>query len=135
MATLPTGGVDIGSGVEYRRFPSLTWSINQQTKRIDGYTDQLISVQQAANIILNTERFRWQIYQAFSGVLFHDLLGQDPGFVAAELKRRAKEALSMDDRILGISDFSYRVEADALVGSFRINTVYGLTDQVEVTVA
>lgn len=134
MATLPTGGIAINAGVEYRRYPSLTWSINRQTMRIDGYADQLAAVQQAADIILNTERFRWQIYQAFSGVLFHDLLGQDPGFVAAELKRRAKEALSMDDRILGISDFSYQVKGDALVGSFRINTVYGLTDQVEVTI-
>ena len=104
MATLPEGNGVISAGVEYRQLPSLTWSINKETNRIEGYADRLTAVAQAAEIIINTERFEWQIYRAFSGVRLDDLLGLESDFVAAELQRRIREALSMDNRISGISD-------------------------------
>lgn len=135
MATLPTGGIGLSDGVEYRQFPSRTWSINKETNRIDGYADRLSSVQQAAEIILNTTRFRWQIYKSFSGVRLHDLLGLESDFVGAELQRRIREALSMDDRIQGISNFSFSMDGDKMLANFRVNTVYGVTDPVEVTIS
>ena len=40
----------------------------------------------------------------------------------------------MDDRVRGISDFSYRVKVDSLTASLTVNTVYGDTQTtVEVT--
>ena len=85
-------------------------------------------------IILNVERFRWQIYRPYSGMQWNGLIGQDPGYVAAELQRRIQDALRMDDRVQGISDFSYTVSGDVLTASLTVNTVYGEVESgVEVT--
>ncbi len=133
MATLPEGNGVISAGVEYRQLPSLTWSINKETNRIEGYADRLTAVAQAAEIIINTERFEWQIYRAFSGVRLDDLLGLESDFVAAELQRRIREALSMDNRISGISDYAVTVDGDTMTVSFRVLTVYGETEPINFT--
>lgn len=135
MSTLPSSEMNLSAGIEYRQFPSRTWNINKETNRIEGDTDRLPSVQQAAEVILNVLRFRWQIYRSFSGSRFLDLMGQEAGFVAAELQRRIKEALSMDDRIQGITDFSFTTNVDSLTVQFRVLSVYGTTDPVEVTLS
>lgn len=136
MAVLPTGADTLVSGVTFEREPSLTWCIDQTAGRIKGTVDGLEAVRQAAEIILNTERFRWQIYQPYSGVELTALIGQDPGYVAAELQRRVREALAMDDRITGVSGFSYTINGDALRASMTVNSVYGDTElTVEVNVA
>ena len=133
MATLPEGNGVISAGVEYRQLPSLTWSINKETNRIEGYADRLTAVAQAAEIIINTERFEWQIYRAFSGVRLDDLLGLESDFIAAELQRRIREALSMDNRISGISDYAATVDGDTMTVSFRVLTVYGETEPINFT--
>lgn len=133
MVTLPEGNGVISAGVEYRQLPSLTWSINKETNRIEGYADRLTAVAQAAEIIINTERFEWQIYRAFSGVRLDDLLGLESDFVAAELQRRIREALSMDNRISGISDYAVTVDGDTMTVSFRVLTVYGETEPINFT--
>ena len=133
MATLPTSDINISS-VQFQTQPSLTWYINQDTQRIQGEITDLAAVTQAVDIILNVERFRWQIYQPYSGMQWQGLIGQDPGYVASELQRRITEALTMDDRVQGISDFTYSVSGNSLAASFTVNTVYGSTQStVEVT--
>lgn len=133
MATLPTSDINISS-VQFQTQPSLTWYINQDTKRIQGEITDLAAVTQAVDIILNVERFRWQIYQPYSGMQWQGLIGQDPGYVASELQRRITEALTIDDRVQGISDFTYSVSGNSLTASFTVNTVYGSTQStVEVT--
>ncbi len=69
------------------------------------------------------ERFRWQIYRPYSGIQWDGLIGQDPGYVASELRRRVTEALTMDDRVQGISDFSCAVRGEALSASVTVLTV------------
>ena len=91
---------------------------------------------QAVDVLLNVERFRWQIYRTYSGVQWEGLIGQDPGYVASELQRRITQALTMDDRVRGISNFSYSTNGNTLTASFTVNTVYGATQTtVEVNVA
>ena len=132
MPTLPEGGL---TGIQFTRQPSRTWYLDQTTGRIRGAADGLAAVRQAAEIILNVERFRWQIYQSYSGMQWDGLIGQDPGYVALELQRRITEALMMDDRVRGISEFSYAVSDDTLTASFTVQTVYGDTEtSVEVNV-
>lgn len=110
-----------------------TWYINQETKRIQGMTEGIDAVQQAITILLHVERFRWQIYHPDSGMQWSDLLGQDSGYVAVELQRRIKEALSMDDRIRDISGFSCQLQGDALTVVFTVQTIYGeLSMEMEV---
>ncbi len=133
-AVLPAGGTELAAGVRFEQQPSRTWYINRQTGRVQGEADNLAAVRQAVEIILNVERFRWQIYRPYSGMEWSGLIGQDPGYVASELQRRLRDALRMDDRVRGISDFSYRVKEDSLTASLTVNTVYGDTQTtVEVT--
>lgn len=136
MAVLPQSSVNLTNGVEFVQQPSKTWYIDKTSNRISGTVDGLAAVTQAVDIILNVERFRWQIYQPYSGTQWDGLLGQDPGYVASELQRRITVALTMDDRIRGISDFSYTASGNVLSASFTVNTVYGDTQTtVEVNVA
>jgi hypothetical protein plarl_13414 len=135
MATLPES-MDISVGVNFEQQPSQTWHIDKDANRIQGMTDGLEAVRQAVEIILNVERFRWQIYRPYSGMQWDGLIGQDPGYVASELKRRITDALTMDDRVKGISDFDYSINGNTLSASLVINTVYGDTQTtVEVNIA
>lgn len=135
MPTLPTASIDLSAGVSFVSQPSRTWYINKETNRIQGECDGWQSVRQAVEIILNVERFRWQIYSPYSGMQWEGLIGQDPGYVASELQRRITDALLMDDRVRGISDFSYTVEGNTLRASLTVNTVYGDTQtSVEVNI-
>lgn len=135
MAVLPQSSVNLTNGVEFVQQPSKTWYIDKTSNRISGTVDGLAAVTQAVDIILNVERFRWQIYQPYSGTQWDGLLGQDPGYVASELQRRITSALTMDDRVKGISNFSYTASGDILTASFTVNTVYGDTQTtVEVNV-
>ena len=133
MPTLPEG-LDI-YGLSSEQQPSRTWNINKTTNRIQGETNGQAAVRQAVDIILNVERFRWQIYRPYSGMQWDGLIGQDPGYVASELQRRMTEALLMDERVRGISDFIYSVSGNTLSASLTVNTVYGeMETGVEVNV-
>lgn len=125
MAVLPTGNLP---DVTFQQQPDLTWGIDKTTNRVRGIVTGWEAVRQAVEIILNVERFRWQIYRPYSGMQWNGLIGQDPGYVAAELQRRIQNALRMDDRVQGISDFSYTVSGDALTASLTVNTVYGAVE-------
>ena len=136
MATVPMGGGSLTNGVQLVQQPSRTWNINQDTGRIEGTTDGYDAVRQAIETILNVKRFRWQIYQPYSGVELQALIGQDVGYVAAELHRRARDALLMDDRVRRISNYTYAVEGDTLTASLTVETVYGSVDaEMEVNLA
>ena len=134
MATLPTSKIDISGELRAERQPSRTWRIVDN--RICGETDGWESVRQAVEIILNVERFRWQIYTPYSGMQWRGLIGQNPGYVTAELQRRFRESLTMDDRVKGISKFGYTVDVDTLSCSVTVNTIYGDVEaSVEVNIA
>lgn len=133
MAVLPTGNLP---DVTFQQQPDLTWGIDKTTNRIRGAVTGWGAVRQAVEIILNVERFRWQIYRPYSGMQWNGLIGQDPGYVAAELQRRIQDALRMDDRVQGISDFSYTVSGNVLTASLTVNTVYGEVESgVEVSLS
>ena len=124
MPTLPQGG-SLPPIVSVESMPSLTWYINKDTNRIQGTVDNYDAVVQAVQVILNVERFRWKIYSPYSGMQWRGLIGEDPGYVAAELQRRIRDALRMDDRITGIKDFKYSIADDVLTASLTVTTVYG----------
>ena len=135
MAVLPTGP-DLSNGVTFQQQPSLTWYLDTVTGRIQGTADGYAAVCQAVEIILDTTRFRWQIYRPYSGIQWDGLIGQDPGYVAAELQRRVTEALLMDDRITAVQDFNYTLSGDVLTANLTARTVYGdVQTMVEVNLA
>lgn len=129
MAVLPTSSIDLSGGVNFQSQPSLSWYIDKTTNRITGTVDGQAAVRQAVEIILNVERFQWQIYQPYSGMEWNGLLGQDPGYVGAELQRRLIDALTVDDRVTGISNYDYTIDGNTLTATFTVNTVYGDIDE------
>lgn len=135
MATLPQADIDLSQGVVFQDQPSLTWIADPVTHRLRGRGDGYEAVRQAVEIIVNVERFRWQIYTPNFGIDLDGLLGNDPGFVASELQRRLADAFLPDSRILGISDFSYIFRDAALTAAVTVDTVFGkVRTTVEVTV-
>ncbi len=136
MAILPTANIDLAEDFELEQQPSKTWKIDKESNRITGETDGYTAVKQAVEIILNVERFRWQIYTPYSGMQWDGLIGQEKGYVVSELQRRIWEALLMDDRVRGISDFSYSLSGDTLTAEMEVDTVYGTVPaRVEVRVS
>lgn len=135
MAVLPTGSMDLSGKVQYEDQPGLTWKINREKGRIEGTCDNWEAVRQAVEIILWTERFRWQIYRPWSGVQYDGLIGLDPGYVAAELKRRVRDALLMDSRVTGIENYTYTFSEGVLHAEFTVTTVFGgIVQSAEVTI-
>ncbi len=138
MPTLPDAGSLslLPDGVQIMEEPSLTWGIDRETKRIQGEITGYNSVKQHVDAILHIERFRWQIYLPSSGMQWDGLIGQDPGYVAAEVQRRMLDALLMDDRVRGISNFEWTMDGEDFRASVTVNTVYGdVQTDVEVTLS
>lgn len=125
MATLPQSDIDLSQGVVFQDQPSLTWIADPVTHRLRGRGDNYEAVRQAVEVIVNVERFHWQIYTPNFGIERDGLLGSDPGFVASELQRRLTDAFLPDSRILGIADFSYTFEDPIMTASVTVNTVFG----------
>nr|DAU66717.1 MAG TPA: Protein of unknown function (DUF2634) [Caudoviricetes sp.] len=133
MATLPESNINITNGVVFEQSPTKTFYVDPITNQISGMCDGYTAIKQTIEIILNVERFKWQIYSPFFGMQWEGLIGEYPGFVASELQRRIIDAFSVDSRITGISDFSYSINGDILTASLTVNTVYGgVTENVEV---
>lgn len=125
MAILPESTIDLSNGVVFQQSPTKTWYVDPTTHQIAGFCDGYIAVKQTIEIILNIERFRWQIYSPYFGMQWEGLIGHDQGYVAAEMQRRMRDAFSVDSRILGIEDFNYYVDGDSLMVSLTVRTVYG----------
>lgn len=123
--SLPSSDLDLVQGVTFAAQPTRTWGINRATGRIVGEIDGFAAVRQAVEIILRVERFRWQIFLPSSGTEWRGLIGEDAGYVAAELQRRIREALMMDDRVTGIRDFAHSFDGDNLTADLTVTTVYG----------
>ena len=129
MAVLPESNMDISNGIVFRDYPSYTFYADPLTNRITENCDGYTAVKQTIEIILDTERFYWQIYSPNFGMQWNGLIGQEYGYVASELQRRIKDAFSADNRITGISDFKYTVDNENIVAVFNVNTVYGSVEK------
>jgi len=136
VAALPQSDFDLSRGVVFQDQPSLTWIADPVTHRLRGRGDNYEAVRQAVEVIVNVERFRWQIYTPNFGTDFDNLLGRDAGYVASELQRRLVDAFLPDNRILGIANFTYTAHDDVLTASVTVNTVFGdVTTTLEVQLA
>ena len=62
------------------------------------------------------------------GAVFSDLIGRDSMYVCSQIKKRVSEALSIDDRIIGVGHFEFKKQnSDSLVVSFIVDTIIGKT--------
>ena len=129
MAILPNDPFALDGSVIVENEPGLTWYIDKTTNRINGEVNGYEAVRQAVEIILRTDRYRWQIYRPSSGVDYRNLIGQDSGYVAMELRRQVTDALLMDDRVIDVEDYDFTVKGDVLSVSFTVRTVFGEVEE------
>lgn len=132
MATLPDGvGLDVS--LRYTDQPTNTFLIDWSSKQISRMDDGLAAMRQAIEIVLQNERFRWQIYDSNFGTELEDLIGEEYDYIVSELPRRIEEAFSMDSRIMSVENFQFSEQGSGKVTvSFDVVTVYGtLSEEVE----
>lgn len=108
-----------------KKQPSHTYRMDLEKKEIQGWTDGIQAIRQAIYKILNTERYQEAIYSWNYGIELEELFGKPIPFVYARVKRRIIEALSMDDRILEVKDFSFSRKKGAVAVLFRVGTTEG----------
>ncbi|MDU1966855.1 MAG: DUF2634 domain-containing protein [Clostridium perfringens] len=105
---------------------SKTYRIDSFNGRITRKIDELEAIKQAIFKILQTERFENVIYDAIYGVELVGLIGKPKEFVKSDIERVIKEALSVDERILGIENFNIVDDVkENLKIEFKVNSIYG----------
>lgn len=103
--------------------------------RIKGVINELDAVKQAVYLMLGTERYKFPIYSWDYGIELVDLYGKPMYYVKAELPKRIKEALLIDNRISDVSDFEFSQNGNKITVSFTITTTSGsFINELEVTV-
>lgn len=122
---IPAVNDDLQSDFEFEEETSNTYKMNLSESTIAGYVDERESMVQAIYLILNIERYEYLIYSWDYGIELIDLFGQPMPFVLPELKRRITEALTQDERITGVDDFSFETNKGKIHVSFTVNTIFG----------
>ncbi len=93
---------------------------------INGFCDELEAMNQVIYKILNTERYKYNIYSWNYGVELLDLFGKDINYVCIELEKRVKEALIVDNRILDVVNFTFDLsKKSVIVAKFDVITIFG----------
>ena len=105
--------------------PDQTFFLDEASGQLSGYTDGLMAVRQAAWLILHTERYLHLIYSFDYGTELEGLAGSRDSFLFPEIKRRVTEALLVDERITGTSDFSFQRVRTRVEVRFTLHTIYG----------
>ena len=125
MAALPQN-VGLDSEIRYEDMPTNTFMIDRDSGQVKGMGDGLEAMRQAVDIILHTERFRWQIYNQNFGSELKGLIGDDYEFIVGELPRRIEDAFSVDSRILKVGNYAFSRRGDTVRVTFDVSTVYGV---------
>ena len=117
---------DINENITVEESPTKTYKMKLFGDRIHGKTDEQEAMKQAIYKILNTERYSYPIYSWNYGIELKDLFGKPKSFCKSEIKRRVKEALLQDERILEVSAFSFEdKKRRELAVTFTVKTIYG----------
>ena len=120
--------IDESTDVEFTEMPSENYKVDYKDRSY-GHNDGLEAMKQTAYRILLTERYKYMIYDWNYGIELDDLFGQPMSYVIPEVTRRIKEALTQDDRIDSVDNFSYDTsKRHELAVTFTVHTKYGNFD-------
>jgi phage baseplate assembly protein W len=115
--------------IEEVKFEDRTYKVeiltDSEEDRINGFVDELESIKQAIHLILSTERYKYIIYSWDYGVELVDLIGKPIPYCMAEIPRRVKEALLVDNRIENVTDFQFEHKGKTLHTTFTVVTNVG----------
>lgn len=108
---------------------SRTYKMNFENKleslNIRGFADKREAMKQVIYKILNTERYQYVIYSWNFGIELLDLFGEPISYVIPEIKRRIIEALTYDQRISSVDNFSFEVGKGKVHTRFIAHTIFG----------
>lgn len=116
--------IDANTVVNYQT--SNTFRVRYESDyKLIGMCDDIEAMKQAIFKIINTERYKYLIYDWNYGIELNDLIGKPIPYVYAEIERRIKEALLADNRIKEVTDFRFSNNGGDVLCLFTTNTIYG----------
>ena len=132
MALTPSFNRDIKAPQQLPIQPSKTYKMDWDTGRISGMVDETSALYQFIEKTLNTERFKFLIYNDQYGREFEALLEGDytENLLESELTRLIIEALIYDERIINIRDFKFEFHKDSIQIQFFVDSIFGKFDWV-----
>ncbi|TCJ01486.1 DUF2634 domain-containing protein [Cytobacillus praedii] len=123
---LPTGDFIVTEDVEVidpLTLPTKTYRLDFEKGRCAGMIDDIEALKQWIFKALSTIRFKHIIYSDEYG--FEEMIGKEKIYVKAELPRRIKETLFVNERITAIEDMTMVFEGDQCTSEFTCISVYG----------
>lgn len=123
--------LDIDEVEEDAKQETRTYRIDFENGCISGMIDGLEAVEQAITKILLTERYKNLAYSDDYGCEVLDTMMSDENtdaFLEAEIPDLITDALSDDERILGVDNFEFYDsvdERDGIKVTFDVSTIYG----------
>lgn len=114
-------------GTDGEAMPNKTYRLDMEEKRIKGYvTDDIEAVKQAVYLILRTERYDHIIFSRNYGTELKELFGREKNYVLPMLVKNISEALTADDRIKDVKDFSFNIKRGGVYDvRFTVVSIYG----------
>jgi len=107
----------------------LTIEGNAYTDRIAGFVDEKEAIKQAVYHILSIERYSCDIYDDNYGVELEQYIGNSFEFLSATIQNTLEEALTQDDRIVGVNINTIdKLSDDSVLINF---TVIARNDEIE----
>lgn len=120
---------DLTQDFEFFIQPTKTYRLNFNGKPSKGMLNGIEAMKQAIYLILNCERFQYEMFSWDYGIELADLIGQqNDGFLRSQLKNAITEALLQDDRITEVTDFHFNKEGQNLRVFFTAITTEGNVD-------
>lgn len=120
MAKIKTSRVEFGS------YSSKEWVVDFETGNNTAAMSALDAVAQDIKFAVSTERYKYPIMGNNFGVTFEDLVGTDYNYIRSEVARRIRDALSIDDRVLSVDDFTFEPQEDSgLLITCVVKTTFG----------
>lgn len=103
-----------------------TYRLSFDGKNSAGMLDGCEAMKQAIYLILNTERYRYEMYSWDYGVELEELIGdQNSDTLQVNVRNAITDALMQDDRITEVSDFEFKRERERISVIFNVSTTEG----------
>jgi hypothetical protein len=108
--------------------PPKEYEIDFTTGQLTGkIVEGLAAIEVWIWLVLQTARYRYQIYSWDYGNEYEELVGQgySEEYIETEALRLTEDALLVNENIQSITDFSATLNNEKLTISFTANTIYG----------
>jgi len=123
---IPAGSTLANAPIREVRRPSRTWKLDLEARRVTGTIDGLEAVKQAVFKLLQTARYRFEIYSFQYGHELERLIGTSPVFLQSEVSRFLQETLLQDERILGVEQLQVSAAGENLLVKFTVVSHAGI---------